>query len=75
MSKGKIPTPAPQKSSTPATNVTTANNDIILIDELQNHGINASDIQKLKSCGICSISVCFFFINFIPFLRYINVMI
>lgn len=32
--------------------------DIINIDELQNHGINMSDIVKLKGSGIHSISVC-----------------
>lgn len=31
--------------------------DIIGVDELQNHGINVADIQKLKSAGIHSISV------------------
>lgn len=31
--------------------------DIVNIDELQNHGINVSDIAKLKSAGIHSISV------------------
>ncbi|PKC64474.1 hypothetical protein RhiirA1_345490, partial [Rhizophagus irregularis] len=25
------------------------------IDELQNHGINSSDIVKLKSAGICTV--------------------
>lgn len=27
------------------------------IDELQNHGIGAADIQKLRVAGICSIKV------------------
>ncbi|CAB5362827.1 unnamed protein product [Rhizophagus irregularis] len=27
------------------------------IDELQNHGINSSDIVKLKSAGICTVRV------------------
>lgn len=27
------------------------------IDELQNHGINASDITKLKQAGICTVRV------------------
>lgn len=31
--------------------------DIINIDELQNHGINMSDIQKLRAAGVHSISV------------------
>jgi meiotic recombination protein DMC1 len=31
--------------------------EIVSVDELQNHGINVSDILKLKSSGICSISV------------------
>lgn len=54
----------PAKSSTPAP----ANDpeegqidlsaDIVGIEELQNHGINVSDIQKLKGAGIHSISVC-----------------
>ena len=30
---------------------------IISVDELQNHGINAGDITKLKSVGIYSIAV------------------
>lgn len=30
---------------------------IISIDELQNQGINASDIQKLRAAGICSVTV------------------
>lgn len=35
------------------------NGIIINVDELQNHGINAGDITKLKAAGICSIAVCF----------------
>lgn len=31
--------------------------EIVGIEELQNHGINVSDIQKLRSAGIHSISV------------------
>lgn len=31
---------------------------IISIDSLQDQGINAGDINKLKSAGICSITVC-----------------
>lgn len=31
---------------------------IINVDELQNHGINAGDITKLKAAGVCSIAVC-----------------
>jgi hypothetical protein len=27
------------------------------IDELQNHGIGASDLQKLKAAGICTVKV------------------
>ncbi len=30
---------------------------IVSIDELQGQGINASDIQKLRAAGICSITV------------------
>lgn len=30
---------------------------IINVDELQNHGINAGDISKLKAAGVCSIAV------------------
>jgi len=30
---------------------------IISIDSLQDQGINAGDINKLKSAGICSITV------------------
>lgn len=39
--------------------------DIIGVDELQNHGINVADIQKLKSAGIHSISVNIYFTLFI----------
>lgn len=35
----------------------TNNSSIISIDELQNHGINAADIVKLRSAGVCSIAV------------------
>lgn len=28
------------------------------VDELQNHGIGAADIQKLKVAGLCTIKVC-----------------
>lgn len=31
---------------------------VVGIDELQNYGINASDLQKLKSSGIYTINVC-----------------
>ncbi len=27
------------------------------VDELQNHGIGAADIQKLRAAGICSVKV------------------
>ncbi|CAM9017873.1 unnamed protein product [Wickerhamomyces anomalus] len=30
---------------------------IVSIDELQGQGINASDIQKLRAAGICSITI------------------
>lgn len=33
---------------------------IINVDELQNHGINAGDISKLKSAGVCSVAVCIY---------------
>lgn len=33
------------------------NTSIVAIDELQSQGINASDIQKLRAAGICSITV------------------
>ena len=33
-------------------------NQVQSIDILQDHGINASDITKLRSAGICSIAVC-----------------
>lgn len=29
----------------------------VSVDELQNHGIGAADIQKLRAAGICSIKV------------------
>lgn len=32
-------------------------NSIISVDELQNYGINASDLQKLKSAGVFSVNV------------------
>lgn len=32
--------------------------NIIGVDELQNHGINASDLQKLKTSGIHTVNVC-----------------
>lgn len=35
----------------------TNNSSIISIDELQNHGINAADILKLRGAGVCSIAV------------------
>lgn len=39
---------------------------IISVDELQSQGVNASDIQKLKASGICTVSVrcLFFFFDF-----------
>lgn len=40
-----------------ATQHTEGEDAILSIDELQNYGVNASDIQKLKSSGICSIPV------------------
>lgn len=30
----------------------------VSIDELQNHGIGAADIQKLRAAGICTVKVC-----------------
>lgn len=33
---------------------------IVAIDELQSQGINASDIQKLRAAGICSVTVSIF---------------
>jgi hypothetical protein len=42
---------------------------IISVDELQNHGINASDITKLKANGISSVSVCHDMINVVCSLR------
>lgn len=36
-------------------------NALINVDELQNYGINASDLQKLKSAGIYSVNVRVFF--------------
>jgi hypothetical protein len=30
---------------------------ILSIDELQSQGVNASDIQKLRAAGVCSIPV------------------
>lgn len=36
----------------------TTEEDIQSVELLQDLGINASDINKLKSAGICSISVC-----------------
>lgn len=33
--------------------------NIILVDQLQDLGINAGDITKLKAAGIYSVSVCF----------------
>jgi hypothetical protein len=40
---------------------------IISVDELQNHGINASDITKLKVNGISSVSVCHDMTNVVCF--------
>lgn len=53
---------ATREEATPAPNIGDDSGidlslDIINIEELQNHGINMSDIQKLKSAGIHSISV------------------
>ena len=47
-------TPAPQPGDDSGIDLSL---DIINGDELQNHGINMSDIQKLRSAGIHSISV------------------
>lgn len=47
-------TPMPQPEDDSAIDLSA---DIINIEELQNHGINMSDIVKLKSAGIHSISV------------------
>lgn len=33
--------------------------NILSVDELQNYGINASDLQKLKSSGIYTVNVCY----------------
>ena len=33
--------------------------NILSVDELQNYGINASDLQKLKSGGIYTVNVCY----------------
>lgn len=35
----------------------TCSGTVIMIDELQSHGINVGDILKLKSSGIFSVSV------------------
>lgn len=40
--------------------------NIINVDELQNHGINASDLQKLKASGIFTINVCSIFLILTP---------
>lgn len=32
--------------------------NVITVDEMQNYGINASDLQKLKSSGIYTVNVC-----------------
>lgn len=32
--------------------------NVVSVDEMQNFGINASDLQKLKSSGIYTINVC-----------------
>lgn len=32
---------------------------IIGIDELQNYGINVSDLQKLKASGVFTVNVCY----------------
>lgn len=40
------------------TEAETIHNSIISVDELQNYGINASDLQKLKASGIFSVNVC-----------------
>lgn len=34
--------------------------NILSVDELQNYGINASDLQKLKSGGIYTVNVCYY---------------
>lgn len=43
--------------STETETETSTPNTIINIDELQNYGINASDLQKLRSSGIFSVNV------------------
>jgi len=30
---------------------------LVVVDDLQNHGINAADITKLKQTGICTVQV------------------
>lgn len=45
---GTEATPAPQEGE--------ISDEIITVEELQNHGINMSDIQKLKAAGIHSVS-------------------
>jgi hypothetical protein len=46
---------------------------LIDVDELQNHGINAADITKLKLAGVCTIKVrsspYFIFVELTPFLE------
>ena len=49
------PTPAPQ--ATGEEEGIDLNLEIVQVEELQNHGINMSDIQKLKSAGVHSVSV------------------
>jgi hypothetical protein len=49
------PTPAPQSAG--EDEGIDVNLEIVQVEELQNHGINMSDIQKLKGAGIHSISV------------------
>lgn len=41
----------------PQSNMTSDEPAIVSIDELQSHGVNASDIQKLRGAGVCSIAV------------------
>lgn len=40
------------------TELESSTTSVINVDELQSYGINASDLQKLKSSGIYSVNVC-----------------
>lgn len=45
-------------STTEVETDSTGHSNVIGVDEMQNYGINASDLQKLKSSGIFTINVC-----------------